>query len=362
MTDDTTVLGSRYIDAVAYAANVHASQTRKGTRIPYLCHLLGASALVIEAGGDEDVAIAALLHDVAEDHGGEARLTEIASLFGDRVSHIVRGCSDSITDDPDTKNGWSVRKRKHLQHLETADADVLLVTAADKLHNARAIWTDLQSDGIDTIARFNGRPRDLTWYYQQVLRILVKREVSLILTLPLAEVVVQIASVLVPADGEPAASTRQAAAGVGRNTWFRGDDELFDEPVQRTVLGRDLTASERWLAPGTRDPDIGGWSLLTAQEILRQGPFAVAEIVTCGVRWELRIFEGPWSGFIVGFRSDGSWTEATRTGRWSGVLEGGPDALARSVVSAYRRTEPPGPWLLTDISVLKTALRSGYGG
>ena len=187
-------LTGRYTEAVAYATAIHATQTRKGTDIPYACHLLGVSSLVIEAGGDEDQAIAGLLHDAAEDCGGEARLADIEARFGARVAGIVRGCSDSITENPERKQPWRPRKEAHLTHLKKADADVVMVTAADKLHNARAIWTDIQRDGVLTLKRFNADADDVAWYYGQILKVLQDRAAPVDLTIPLEEAVTGIRS------------------------------------------------------------------------------------------------------------------------------------------------------------------------
>ena len=148
-------LSQRYFEAVAYASGLHAGQTRKGTAIPYVSHLLGVSSSVLEALGDEDQAIAALLHDAAEDCGGESRLVEIEELFGPRVASIVRGCSDSLVEDPTVKAPWRERKEEYIEHLQDASPDVILVSCADKLHNARSLWTDTQRDGIETMERFN---------------------------------------------------------------------------------------------------------------------------------------------------------------------------------------------------------------
>lgn len=177
----------RFTLAVEYAGRLHALQTRKSTRIPYICHPLGVASLVIEAGGDEDQAIGALLHDIAEDCGGEPRLAEIRILFGDRVEHIVRGCSDSLTETEDQKASWSVRKAAHITHLAEADHDVLIVTAADKLHNARAIATEVQTVGDEVWKRFNRETSKelIISYYNQIYNILLKREVTPTLLSPL---------------------------------------------------------------------------------------------------------------------------------------------------------------------------------
>ena len=183
------VLTPRYADAVAYAAAVHAAQSRKGTSIPYVAHLLGVSSLVLEAGGDEDLAIAALLHDSAEDHGGEARLADIESRFGARVAGVVRACSDSLEAEGAGKQDWETRKRHHLAQLADAPDDALLVWAADKVHNGRAIVTDLDVVGPQAMARFHAAPDRVLWYYGANLELLSARGVPAALLIPLRSVV-----------------------------------------------------------------------------------------------------------------------------------------------------------------------------
>ena len=141
--------------------------------------------MVLEAGGDEDQAIAALLHDVPEDCGGEPRLKEIAVRFGPRVEKIVRGCSDSLVEDPEEKAPWKERKEVHVNHLYDADLDTLTVTAADKAHNARSIATDLQNQGPILWDRFNATREDIIWYYDSVYKVLESKRVSLALLTPL---------------------------------------------------------------------------------------------------------------------------------------------------------------------------------
>lgn len=177
--------GSRYARALEYAAHWHSGQTRKGTSIPYICHPLAVSASVIEAGGDEDLAIAGLLHDVAEDCGGEARLTEIKDLFGERVEHIVRACSDSLASDPTQKAPWRERKEQHLADLALADDDVIVVSAADKLNNSRSLVTDLHLHGTSAMDRFNAPPDQISWYYASVLDVLTSQGAPGILLDPL---------------------------------------------------------------------------------------------------------------------------------------------------------------------------------
>jgi len=166
------VLSDRFSDALKYAIECHGDQARKSTEIPYICHPLGVASLVIEAMGDEDQAIAGLLHDVAEDCGGEPRLKEIEAQFGERVARIVRGCSDSLAESGAPRADWWERKREHLEHLAEADYDVFLVTAADKLHNARAIAADLQSSGLVVWTRFTADQASIIKYYESMLALL----------------------------------------------------------------------------------------------------------------------------------------------------------------------------------------------
>jgi len=135
---------------------------RKGTDIPYIAHLLAVSAIVLENGGDEVEAVAALLHDVVEDGGGERALREIDERFGAQVAAIVEGCSDTTAA---VKEDWMLRKERYLAHLESAASRVLLVSAADKLHNARSILSDLREHGDAVWTRFNRGGREQLWYY-----------------------------------------------------------------------------------------------------------------------------------------------------------------------------------------------------
>ena len=178
-------LTDRFFSAIAYAAEAHKDQVRKSTNIAYISHPFGVASLVLEAGGDEEQAIAALLHDVAEDCGGEPRLADIAEKFGDRVAHIVRGCSDSLVVDEANKAPWRERKENHLKHLRSSDADTLLVTAADKTHNARAIATDIQSIGNKVWERFNADKDEILWYYNSIFQVLSEAGVTSALLNPL---------------------------------------------------------------------------------------------------------------------------------------------------------------------------------
>jgi (p)ppGpp synthase/HD superfamily hydrolase len=156
-------LGVRLQRAFRYAAEKHAGQTRKQTAVPYLSHLMAVTSLVLEAGGDEDLAIAALLHDVVEDCGGMPRLREIRKLFGSRVAKVVKGCTDSFTQ---PKPEWLERKKEYLREVKHADTETRLVSACDKLHNVRTILTDYRQDGEPIWARFSGKKEGTLWYYR----------------------------------------------------------------------------------------------------------------------------------------------------------------------------------------------------
>jgi (p)ppGpp synthase/HD superfamily hydrolase len=165
----------RFAAAMAYAYQVHHGQRRKGTGIPYIAHILGVAALALEYGADEEEAIAALLHDAAEDGGGEATLAEIRARFGDTVGDIVLGCSDSLVEDPEDKLPWRERKENYLAHLEHASRSVCLVSAADKLHNVRSIIRDYNEHGDAIWDRFQGRRDGTLWYYETVADMLIRR-------------------------------------------------------------------------------------------------------------------------------------------------------------------------------------------
>ncbi len=163
-------LSARFDQAFAYASLLHASQTRKGSRTPYIAHLMGVAALVLEDGGSEDEAIAGLLHDCVEDHPREGHTEEeIRLLFGERVLRIVLGCTDA---DEHPKPPWRKRKIAYLKHLASAPADVRRVAAADKLHNARTVLHDYRHLGERLWRRFNAGKKDQLWYYDQLVRVL----------------------------------------------------------------------------------------------------------------------------------------------------------------------------------------------
>ncbi len=162
-------LTERFDRALLYATLVHGGQVRKGTSIPYVAHLLAVAATVLEYGGDEDLAIAALLHDSAEDQGGVARLNDVRHRFGERVAMVVAACSDSLADTSkgERKPDWRTRKRAYLAHLEEAPLDVLRVSLADKVHNARSILRDMRKEEIGEKIwdRFSQPRSETLWYY-----------------------------------------------------------------------------------------------------------------------------------------------------------------------------------------------------
>jgi (p)ppGpp synthase/HD superfamily hydrolase len=159
------MLSNRFYDAFMFAAQKHAQQIRKGTQVPYISHLMGVCSLVMEAGGDEDLAIAGLLHDVVEDCGGKRTLGQVRRLFGERVAHVVEGCTDSYSI---PKPPWRQRKIEYLKRLRSADDDIRLVSAADKLYNARSILVDYKECGELVWQRFKGGRNGTLWYYQAV--------------------------------------------------------------------------------------------------------------------------------------------------------------------------------------------------
>lgn len=161
------VFSNRFIQALTYAARLHARQIRKRTARPYIGHLLSVTSIVIEYGGDEEMAIAALLHDAVEDQGGRPRLREIERKFGRRVAHIVDGCTDSY-DQP--KPPWLDRKRVYVERLRDELAEVRLVSAADKLSNARETLHDVRVHGDSVFDRFAGKKDGTLWYYRALVQ------------------------------------------------------------------------------------------------------------------------------------------------------------------------------------------------
>ncbi len=160
------VLTSRFEEALLFATRLHAEQRRKGTTIPYIAHLLSVCSIVLEHGGSEDEAIAALLHDAVEDQGGAPTRAEIRRRFGPQVAAIVDGCTDS---DVMPKLPWRARKAAYITHLRVAPPSVRLVSLADKLHNTRALLADYRLLGEALWSRFHGGKAGTLWYYRVVV-------------------------------------------------------------------------------------------------------------------------------------------------------------------------------------------------
>jgi (p)ppGpp synthase/HD superfamily hydrolase len=168
-------LSDRFTRAVEYARQFH-TECRKGTCIPYMAHLFGVAALVMgEAGGPvpvtEDMVIAALLHDVVEDHGGKARLDEINAQFGSEIAGMVAGLSDSSEEEGKPKKDWKIRKEEYLKRLIGEPANVLLISVADKLYNAKAILDDFMDKAIGSAVfnRFKVGADLQVWYFESLL-------------------------------------------------------------------------------------------------------------------------------------------------------------------------------------------------
>ncbi len=175
MPEQTTTpkLTERFDEALAYASGLHRTQTRKGGDIPYVGHLLSVASLVIEGGGTETQAIAALLHDAVEDQGGAPVLADIRAKFGDEVADIVDECSDT---DEVPKPPWQERKKKYVEHLHYVSEATVLVSLCDKLDNARAILRDYRDHGPELWKRFSVHdPQQHLWYYRSLLAVYQSR-------------------------------------------------------------------------------------------------------------------------------------------------------------------------------------------
>ena len=172
MPDSIVPMTPRFAEAFAFAERLHCNQVRKKTRVPTISHLMAVTALVLESGGSEDEAIAALLHDAAEDCGGRPVLEEIRRRFGDPVGSIVEDCSDTLES---PKPRWQPRKQRYLEHLETAPESTLLVSLADKVHNARSLAFEYRRVGDRLWQRFTATREQTFWYYQSLLDLFRRR-------------------------------------------------------------------------------------------------------------------------------------------------------------------------------------------
>jgi HD domain len=234
-------LTERFLAAMTLATEIHGQQRRTGTQIPYLAHLLVVTGLVIEDGGDEEEAIAALLHDAVEDGGGRPMLERIGHSFGPRVAAIVEGCSDSVDIDP--AETWIQRKRRYLAHLpEVTDDGILRVSLADKVHNARSIVRDYREEGHALWDRFTQKTaRDQLWYYGGLLALFERRR--------------------------PGPLTEDLLRAVAELAWLVARDEAARSDAVRLWVDPDLhrgQAPERWVQVRTRGEAI---QLLEAFEV-----------------------------------------------------------------------------------------------
>lgn len=167
MGRDPMLLTDRFDDALVWARQLHARQVRKGSGVPYMAHLMSVAARVLEAGGDEDQAIAGLLHDAPEDCGGKEVLEQIDTRFGPRVARIVGDCTDTFET---PKPPWRERKERYLRHLaDEVSPEALLVSLSDKIHNAGSILADYRLVGEQLWDRFRGRREGTLWYYRALL-------------------------------------------------------------------------------------------------------------------------------------------------------------------------------------------------
>jgi (p)ppGpp synthase/HD superfamily hydrolase len=204
-------LTERFFAAVAFAQEVHGEKRRTGTEIPYMAHLLVVTGLVLEDGGDEDQAVAAMLHDSVEDGGGRPMLARIGDVFGPRVATIVEGCSDSVDGDP--TEPWIERKRRYLTHLWAIEDDAILrVALADKVHNARSIVRDYRQEGQALWDRFPQRSaREQLWYYSGLVEFFARRRPGP-LTEDLRRAVGELACLVAPDEAEHRLTSQAARA------------------------------------------------------------------------------------------------------------------------------------------------------
>ena len=279
MSTAPPALTDRFLAAVGLAAEVHGGERRTGTEIPYLAHLLVVCGLVLEDGGDEDQAIAAMLHDAVEDGGGQAMLARIRSGFGSRVAAIVESCSDNIEGDP--AEPWIERKRRYLEHLpRVTDDGVLRVALADKVHNARSIVRDYREDGHALWERFTPRTaREQLWYFGGLLAFFERRRPGP-LTEDLRRAVSELAWLVARENAhcmsrrrvwlDPDLHLGQAPPGWVQVLTARGAIQLLDEFI----------VHELSLSPGSEADAVVDW--LIEQESAARDPWPVERLVFHG--------------------------------------------------------------------------------
>ncbi len=255
-------LTPKFIEALGYAARKHAMQTRKASEVPYLGHLLSVAGLVIEADGTETQAIAALLHDAAEDQGGERTLAEIDEKFGAGVASIVAECSDTFET---PKPPWHARKERYIDHLRVASEGAVLVSLADKLDNARAILRDFRALENEVWQRFSVQDPQLhLWYYRSLLEVFGQRTHSWMVG-ELRDVI----------DTLEQAVNRQSAQPNGgkMDTWDaicarRNVRQYTPEPVSEADLNRIAEAG--WRAPSAKNRQPWDFVIVTDKAQLQE--------------------------------------------------------------------------------------------
>ena len=193
-------LTERFSRAIDYARQVHVNY-RKGTSVPFMAHLLGVASLVMGESGHvrflvtEDMVIGALLHDAVEDEGGLPRLRNIEANFGKEVASIVEGCSDSVAEDSSLKEEWEVRKTTYINRLHKESDGTLLVSAADKLYNARSILEDYRELGTALWSRFKRGRKEQLWYFTELIKVYEKKDSTSRLTEELKRTVDELARI-----------------------------------------------------------------------------------------------------------------------------------------------------------------------
>jgi hypothetical protein len=261
-------LSERFDKALTLAASLHRDDVRKGTSIPYIAHLLSVCELVLSDGGDEDEAIAALLHDAIEDHADTVSASDIERRFGSKVCRIVEGCTDTPADyRGGEKPDWRLRKEAYLAHIARTPAADLRVSVADKLYNARAILADFRTIGDKVFDRFSATKADVLWYYRSVLAAFVAAGVTGRLATELAQTIATLeaeaaaqhpgsvsalarAGVCANIEVPPATCYLRFAAGVPANTDYvgrslRGEMVIFDYDADGRILGIELVGDDK---------------------------------------------------------------------------------------------------------------------
>lgn len=192
------VVGRPFSSAVVYVVDLHATQQRKVFGEPYVAHLLAVASLVLESGGSEEQAIAALLHDAFEDQGGEPTLRQIAERFGPQVARWVRDCSDHLAQ---PKPPWPQRKAEHLARLEQAEPEACLIVAADVLHNARCLAAALRAHGPSIWVRFSGGRERTLAHYRALAELFARRGIAPLLVPEILETVTRLEALSSPTSG-----------------------------------------------------------------------------------------------------------------------------------------------------------------